>query len=150
MKIEELKYEIFAQHHLLRALLVDVGAVAELAAGGDTLCAAVLRKGAHQLADELLRHMADEERILEELAREGHGPAAEHLQAVKHNHVHQRTLIASISARVDAVHATKRLGEIIEALTHAVILDMEHEEAALFGASSVVPLPPQQRVARVA
>ncbi len=140
MKIEDLKNQVLAQHHMLRALLVDIGDVAQMVAAGDSSCEETLRKGAQQLTDELLRHMTDEERLLKELAREGHGPAAEHLAEVEHNHVHQRTLIASFPGRIAAVHATQRLGEIIAAMTHAVLLDMEHEETALFGSQNRVPV----------
>jgi hypothetical protein len=150
MKIEELKNQILAQHHLLRALLVDVGDVAQLVAAGDSSSEETLRRGAHQLADELLRHMVDEERFLEELSREGHAPAAALLAEVQHNHLHQRTLIASFSARIDAVHATRRLGEIIEAMTHAVVLDMDHEEAALFGSQPLLTTQQPQPIASVA
>jgi iron-sulfur cluster repair protein YtfE (RIC family) len=141
MKIDDLKYKILAQHHLIRALLVDIGDVAQMVAAGDTSCEADLRKGAHQLADELLRHMADEERLLEALVREGYAPAAEHLADLQHNHLHQRTLIDSFSVRVDSVHSTRRLGEIVEAMVHAVVLDMDHEEGAIFGSQSLVPVP---------
>ncbi|HEX8440227.1 hemerythrin domain-containing protein [Archangium sp.] len=140
MKIEELKNRILAQHHMLRALLVDISDVAQMAAEGDTSCEEVLRTSAHQLADELLRHMADEEQLLEALVREGYAPAAEHLADLQNNHLHQRTLIASFSTRIDGVQATRRLGEIIQAMTHAVVLDMDHEEGAIFGTQSLIPV----------
>ena len=150
MKVDELKYEILAQHHILRALLVNLGDVARKVAEGDASCEMVLRQGAHQLSTELLRHMADEERILEELARAGHAPSAEHLVDIHHNHAHQRQMLASFDTRVDSVQSTRRLGEFIEAMTQAVTLDMEHEEAALFGSSSVFPVQQPQPIARVA
>jgi len=141
MKVKELKNEILAQHHMLRALLVDLGDVAQKVAEGDVSCEQVLREAAHQLAHALVRHMADEERILEQLSREGHAPSAEHLAEFQHNHVHQRELLASFNTRIESVHATRRLGEIVQALTHAVTLDMEHEELAIFGKPSFTPAP---------
>ena len=77
--------------------------------------------------------MDDEERLLEALVCEGHAAAAEHLADFRHNHVHQRALFASFDRRIDDVHSPGQLGEIIQAMTHVVILDMEHEEQALFG-----------------
>ncbi|HEX8825297.1 MAG TPA: hemerythrin domain-containing protein [Archangium sp.] len=136
MKVEELKNGILAQHHMLRALLVDLGDVAQKVAEGDASGEQVLRDSAHQLADALLRHMEDEERILEALSREGHAPAAEHLAEFQHDHVHQRGLLASFNTRIDSVQASRRLGQIIKALTNAVLLDMEHEETAIFGKPS--------------
>jgi iron-sulfur cluster repair protein YtfE (RIC family) len=133
MKVDELKNEILAQHHMLRALLVDLGDVAQQVSEGDTSGEQVLREGAHELAHALVRHMIDEERLLEELSREGHAPSAEHLAEFQHNHVHQRELLASFNTRIESVHATRRLGEIVKALTNAVSLDMEHEETAIFG-----------------
>jgi len=139
MKVKELKNEILAQHHMLRALLVDLGDVAQKVAEGDVSCEQVLREAAHQLAHALVRHMADEERILEQLSREGHAPSAEHLAEFQHNHVHQREMLVSFNTRIESVHATRRLGEIVQALTHSVTLDMEHEELAIFGKPSFTP-----------
>ena len=146
--LDENKMKVLAQHHMLRALLVNVGELARQVAEGDAAHAEMLRDGARQLARGLLNHMVDEERLLEEMAREGQAPAAEHLAALQHNHAHQREIIASIQARLEGVHATKRLGELVEALTHAVILDMEHEEESLFG-TPAQPLAPDEG-ARVA
>lgn len=136
MALDENKMEVLAQHHMLRALLVNVGDLARQVAEGDAAHAEMLRDGARQLTRGLLNHMAEEERLLEEMLREGLAVDAEHLAALQHNHVHQHALIASIHARLEGVHATKRLGELVEALIHAVTLDMEHEEESLFGTSA--------------
>lgn len=134
MKVDELKNEILAQHNMLRALLVNVGDLASMVAAGDSSREEALRKAAHELASVLQRHMTDEERLLSEMMLAGHLPAAAHLADFQHNHVHQRELLASFDLRVDSVHTTRRLGEFVEALTHAVELDIEHEETAIFGA----------------
>lgn len=52
---------------------------------------------------------------------------------------HQRELLSHFDGRVDRVQSPKRLGELVEALTHAVALDMEHEEVAIFGEGSFAP-----------
>jgi iron-sulfur cluster repair protein YtfE (RIC family) len=135
---EEIKNEMIGQHHFLRALLVNIGDLSQKVADGDASCESALREGAHQLSVVLQRHMSDEERLLEELSRQGHGPAAEHLEDFKHNHVHQREILAHFDMRVDSVQALKRLGEIVKAMTHAVLLDMEHEEVSIFGAAESV------------
>ncbi|MFL5356669.1 hemerythrin domain-containing protein [Archangium sp.] len=149
MTLDENKMEVLAQHHMLRALLVNVGDLARQVAEGDGAHAELLRDGARQLVRGLLSHMADEERLLEEMHREGQAPDAEHLAAFQHNHVHQRELIVSINARLESIHATKRLGELVEALTHAVTLDMEHEEESLFG-TPPQPLAPAEVTPMVA
>ncbi len=136
--VEEIKNEMIGQHHLLRALLVNVGDLAEKATEGDFSCEAALREGAHKLSEALQSHMGDEERLLEKLAEQGHSPAARNLEDFKHNHVHQREILAHFDMRVDSVQALKRLGEIVKAMTHAVLLDMEHEETAIFGAAESV------------
>lgn len=141
MTLEENKMEILAQHHMLRTLLVNVGDLARQVAEGDAAHAEQLRDGARQLVNGLQSHLADEERLVEEMMRQGHVPAAEHLAALEHNHGHQRELITSINARLESVHAAKRLGELVEALTHAVTLDMEHEEESLFGVKPPAQAP---------
>lgn len=139
MKLDDLKMQILAQHNFIRALLVNVADLAQRVSEGDTSCDGKLREVSHELARALLRHMDDEERILGELVREGHAPSAGHLAEFGHNHVHQRELLSHFDGRVERVQSAKRLGEIVEALTHAVALDMEHEEVAIFGEGSFAP-----------
>jgi hypothetical protein len=141
MRAEEIKNEMIGQHNHLRALLVNIGDLCRKASEGDVSCEAALREGAHQLSQALQRHMGEEEHLLEELSRQGHGPATEHLEGFKHNHAHQREILAHFNMRVDGIHALKRLGEIIKAMTHAVLLDMEHEEVVIFGAVESVSRP---------
>jgi hypothetical protein len=136
MMLDELKMQILAQHHFIRALLVNVADLAQRVSEGDASCDEKLREVSHVLTGALLRHMDDEERILGELVLEGHAPAAEHLTEFRHNHLHQRELLAAFEGRVESTHSSRRLGELVEALTHAVALDMEHEEVAILGEGS--------------
>jgi hypothetical protein len=141
MTVEDIKNEMIGQHHLLRALLVNIEDLAEKAVEGDASCETALCTGARKLSEALQLHMNDEERLLEKLSQRGYEPATENLEDFKHNHEHQREILTHFDMRVDGVQALKRLGEIVKAMSQAILLDMEHEEMAIFGtAESVSPM----------
>jgi iron-sulfur cluster repair protein YtfE (RIC family) len=137
MKLEQIKEQILSEHNTLRALLELVADLAERVASDDVSYVPALREGAHQLSDALLRHMESEERHLAALSRGGSPHWARHLNEFKHHHLHQRLLLGHFIERVDSVHVSRRLAEIVQAMTNAVQLDMEHEEAALFAPEPV-------------
>lgn len=137
MKVEKIKRELLSEHNSLRGLLEVVTDLAEKVATNDVTQEPALREAAHQLADTLLGHMDSEERHLAALSRGGSPHWARHLNEFKHHHGHQRELIAHFVERVDNIHASRRLGEIVQAMTTAVMLDMEHEELALFAPEMV-------------
>jgi iron-sulfur cluster repair protein YtfE (RIC family) len=133
MKLDEFRMEILAQHHSIRALLVNVEELAQRVTEGDAVHEKPLRRAARQFVHELLRHMADEERLLREMLREGYVLAGEQLAEFQHNHAHQRGLIASFNLCIERVASPRRLGAIVEAVTEEVALEMGHEEVALLG-----------------
>jgi Hemerythrin HHE cation binding domain len=137
MKVETIKKELLSEHNALRGLLEVVSDLAEKVATNDVSQEPALREAAHQLADTLLGHMESEEKHLANLSRGGSPHWAQHLNEFKHHHGHQRQLIAHFVERVDNIHVSRRLGEIIQAMATAVQLDMEHEELALFAPEMV-------------
>ncbi len=132
MKVEKIKKELLSEHNTLRGLLEIVTDLAEKVSAGDAASEPTLREAAHQFYDMLLHHMESEEKHLAALSRGGNAQWANHLNDFKHHHGHQRELLAHFIDRVDNVHASRRLGEIIQAMSTAVLLDMEHEELSLF------------------
>jgi iron-sulfur cluster repair protein YtfE (RIC family) len=137
MKLEQIKKQILSEHQSLRGLLEAVAQRAEKVAGDDVSCVPALREGAHQLSDALLRHMESEEKHLAALSRGGGPHWARHLEEFKHHHFHQRQLLGHFIERVDSVQLPHRLGEIVQAMTNAVQLDIEHEETALFAPEAI-------------
>lgn len=137
MKVELIKREMLAEHHLLRGLLEVVRGLAEKVTSEDVSRVPALRNGAIQLTQALLKHMDSEEKHLAALARGGSAHWAQHLTEFKHQHVHQRSLLAHFIERVETIHATRRLGEVVQAMVGAIQLDMEHEEKALFATEAV-------------
>ncbi len=132
MKIEKIKKDMLEEHNNLRRLLEMIADLAEKLVGGDASREPALREAAHQLSAALLQHMESEELNLARLSRGGHPHWARHLNEFKHHHVHQRTLLGHFLERVDAIHASRRLGEFVQAMLTAVLIDMEEEELALF------------------
>jgi iron-sulfur cluster repair protein YtfE (RIC family) len=136
MKVEKIQKELLSEHNSLRGLLETVSDLAEKVAADDVSQEPALREAAHQLADALVGHMESEEKHLAALSRGGGPHWVQHLNEFKHHHVHQRTLLAHFLERVDNIHASRRLGEIVQAMATAVLLDMEHEELALFSSNA--------------
>jgi len=136
MKVEQIKKEMLAEHHQLRGLLDVVKRLAEKVAAGEIALMSSLRSGAQQLTQALIDHMESEERHLAALSRGGSAHWAQHLTEFKHQHVHQRSLLAHFLERVESIHASKRLGEVVQAMVVAIRLDMEHEEKALFASEA--------------
>jgi hypothetical protein len=132
MKVEQIKKVILEEHHSLRRLLEVISDLAEKASMGDEAQEPALRAAAHQLSAALLQHMESEELQMARLSRGGGPPWAHHLNEFKHHHVHQRTLLARFLERVEGIHTSRRLGEFVQAMATAVLLDMEEEELALF------------------
>jgi len=132
MKVEKIKKEMLAEHRMLRGVLDMVRELAEKVAAEDVSVVPALRNAAIQLAQALIKHMDSEEQHLASLSRGGNPHWARHLTEFKHQHVHQRSLLAHFIGRVESIHASKRLGEVIQAMVDAIQLDMEHEEQALF------------------
>lgn len=132
MKVEKIKRDMLEEHNNLRRLLEVISDLAEKAAAADTSQEPALREAAQQLSAALLQHMESEELNLARLSRGGGPHWAHHLNEFKHHHVHQRTLLSHFLERVDAIHASRRLGEFVQAMVTAVRLDMEEEELALF------------------
>ncbi|MBN1208734.1 MAG: hypothetical protein JXB05_27985 [Myxococcaceae bacterium] len=137
MKMESIKKEILSEHSGLRRILINVSTLAERVSAEDVSAEPALREGAHQLAAELTRHMESEERHLAALSRGGSPRWAEHLRDFKHHHLHQRDLLTHFLQRVDSIQVSRRLGEIIQAMATAVLIDMEHEELVLFTPESI-------------
>jgi hypothetical protein len=136
MKVEKIKRELLAEHQLLRGLLDIVRGLAEKVAANDASLMPALRNAVLQLTQALIKHMDSEEQHLAALSRGGNPHWAQHLTEFKHQHVHQRSLLAHFIERVESIHASKRLGEVIQAMVGAIQLDMEHEEKALFAPES--------------
>jgi len=132
MKMEQIKREMLAEHQLLRGLLDVVKGLAEKVAAEEVSRVPELRTGAIQLAQALVEHMDSEEIHLAALSRGGNAHWAKHLAEFKHQHVHQRSLLAHFIDRVENIQASRRLGEVVQAMVVAIRLDMEHEEEALF------------------
>ncbi len=132
MKMERIKKELLSEHNTLRGLLEILEDLVEKVSAGDNSSEPALREAAHQLSNALLSHMESEEGHLAALSRGGGAHWAQHLNEFKHHHGHQRELLAHFIDRVDSVHASRRLGEIVQAMSTAVLLDMEHEELSLF------------------
>ena len=132
MKVDKIKKELLSEHNTLRGLLEVITDLAEKVSTGDSSSEPALRESAHQFSDTLLHHMESEEKHLAALSRGGNPQWAQHLNEFKHHHGHQRALLAHFIERVDNVHASRRVGEIIQAMSTAVLLDMEHEELSLF------------------
>jgi len=137
MKVDQIKREMLAEHHLLRGLLDVVRGLAEKVAAQDVSLIPALRNGAIQLTQALIKHMDSEEMHLATLSRGGNAHWARHLTEFKHQHVHQRSLLAHFIERVESIHASKRLGEVVQAMVVAIRLDMEHEEKVLFSSAAV-------------
>jgi len=132
MKVEEIKKAMLAEHNSLRSQLEVVTDLAKRAVAEDPAYEKDLREAAEELAVALLNHMESEERHLAALSRGGNPHWAHHLNEFKHHHVHQRALLAHFLERVNVIHALRRLGEFVDAMATAVLLDMEQEELALF------------------
>ncbi|WP_224249905.1 hemerythrin domain-containing protein [Hyalangium gracile] len=132
MKVEAIKKELLAEHNTLRTLLELVTDLAEKVATHDLSQEPALREAAHNLSDALVHHMVTEEKHLADLSRGGSPHWARHLDEFKHHHGHQRELLAHFLERVDNIHASRRLSEVVQAMATAVLLDIEHEEMALF------------------
>lgn len=132
MKVEKIRKEMLEEHNSLRRLLEVISDLAERVTAGDTSQEPALREAAHQLSAALLQHMESEELHLARLSRGGSPHWAQHLNAFKHHHVHQRTLLSHFLQRVDGIHTPRRLGEFVQAMVTAVRLDMEEEELAIF------------------
>jgi hypothetical protein len=139
MKVEKIKREMLAEHRMLRGLLEGIRGLAEKVAAEDASLVPALRNAAIQLTQALVKHMDSEEQHLAALSRGGSPHWARHLTEFKHQHVHQRSLLAHFLERVESIHASKRLGEVIQAMVGAIELDMEHEEQALFAPEAIVP-----------
>jgi hypothetical protein len=136
MKVEEIKKAMLAEHQALRSQLEVISDLAQRVAAEETSQEPVLREAAHSLAVALVHHMESEERHLAALSRGGSPHWAHHLNEFKHHHVHQRSLMAHFLERVNIIHSPRRLGEFVEAMATAVLVDMEHEELALFAPES--------------
>jgi len=132
MKVEKIRMEMLEEHNTLRRLLEVISDLAERVTAGDTSREPALRESAQQLSAALLQHMESEELHLARLSRGGGPHWALHLNEFKHHHVHQRTLLSHFLERVDGIHTPRRLGEFVQAMVTAVLLDMEEEELALF------------------
>lgn len=132
MKVEKIKKEMLEEHNSLRRLLDVISDLAEKVTAEDTSQEPALREAAYQLSAALLQHMESEELNLARLVRGGGPHWAQHLNEFKHHHMHQRTLLAHFLERVDAIHTSRRLGEFVQAMVTAVLIDMEEEELALF------------------
>ncbi|HEX8703198.1 MAG TPA: hypothetical protein VF815_30460 [Myxococcaceae bacterium] len=136
MKIEHIKKEMQGEHHQLRCLLDAVRRLAKKVATGEAALMPVLRSGAQLLAQTLIDHMESEEHHLAALSRGSSPHWAQHLAEFKQQHLHQRSLLSHFLERVESIHASKRLGEVVQAMVVAIRLDMEHEERALFTSES--------------
>ncbi|HVG56958.1 MAG TPA: hypothetical protein VNA24_00275 [Hyalangium sp.] len=132
MKVEKIRMEMLEEHNTLRRLLEVISDLAERVTAGDTSREPALRQTAYQLSAALLQHMESEELQLARLSRGGSPHWAQNLNEFKHHHVHQRTLLVHFLERVEAIHTPRRLGEFVQAMVTAVLLDMEEEELALF------------------
>jgi iron-sulfur cluster repair protein YtfE (RIC family) len=132
MKVEKIRNEMLEEHNTLRRLLEVISDLAERVTAGDVSQEPALREAARQLSAALLQHMESEELHLTKLSRGGGPHWVQHLNAFKHHHVHQRTLLAHFLERVNGIHTPRRLGEFVQAMVTAVRLDMEEEEFALF------------------
>jgi hypothetical protein len=139
MKVEKIKKELLSEHNTLRELLQVVSDLAEKVSTGDRAAEPALREAAHELSDAIAHHMESEEKHLAALSRGGSPHWAQHLNEFKHHHGHQRTLISHFIDRVDNIHASRRLGEIVQSMATAVLLDMEHEELSLFSPYAASP-----------
>ena len=131
MKVEEIKKAMLAEHNALRSQLEVTSELARRVAAEERALEPALRQAAHELAAALVQHMESEERHLAALSRGGSPHWAHHLNEFKHHHVHQRTLLLHYLERVNGIHAPRRLGEFVEAMATAVLLDREQEELAL-------------------
>ncbi len=131
MKVEQITEEMRVEHRQLRVLLDVVRRLAEKVSTQESALMPVLRFGAQQLSQALIDHMESEERQLAALSRGGSPDWAQHLSEFKSRHVHQRSLLAHFIEQMESSHASKRLGEVVQAMVVAIRLDMEHEERAL-------------------
>lgn len=141
MKVEKIKKDMLEEHNNLRRLLEVISDLAEKVVGGDASLEPALREAAHQLSAALLQHMESEELNLARLSRGGNPRWAHHVNEFKHHHVHQRTLLGHFLERVEAIHTSRRLGEFIQVMGTAVLIDME--ELALFAPDTVGATPVQ-------
>jgi hypothetical protein len=137
MKVDQIKKAMLAEHNALRSQLEVTSDLARRVAAEELALEPALRQAAHELSTALVHHMESEERHLATLSRGGSPHWVHHLNEFKHHHVHQRTLLIHFLERVNGIHAPRRLGEFVDAMATAVLLDMEQEELALFTPESM-------------
>ena len=115
MGLAQVRLELLAQHEALREQLFEISALLDEVAEGDRTLSPYLKALAQKFAAAFLRHVEQEERILEPLlpAIDAWGP--ERLAHLLEEHAHQRQLLGSFQARIAYVQSSQRLAEVIQA-----------------------------------
>ena len=134
MSSSEARDEIFLQHDMLRELLAEVVAVADLvAASGRDFD--ILRQRAKTLYEALAAHMTFEEQVLPAALRDVIGWGAVIQQTLEEDHSRQREIIATAISEIgpDGLSGDTLI-ESVRAFVDTLIVDMESEERGLLQA----------------
>lgn len=131
MALEEARAQLLAQHRALRDQLQKLSGLIEQVSKGRLSLVSDMRARAREFAINLMDHLEHEERVLEPLLHRGKAGGPERLERLKHEHLHQRHLLASMHARLGFVQSAHRLAEVVKSLRTSILLDMEAEEREL-------------------
>lgn len=122
--------QILDDHVRIRQLLQAAIGVAERAEQGRWPATAVLRHLVTQVGTTLERHLAVEESLILPLLEDDLPVGPQRARMMREEHRRQREEIADLLAGIEGLEV-KRIGERLEDLARAFLVDMEHEEREL-------------------
>jgi iron-sulfur cluster repair protein YtfE (RIC family) len=131
MGLAHIRQELLAEHASLRERLLELAPLCEEMARGNGSLGPRVQRLAQQFTAAFLEHVDREEETLEPLLPDIDAWGPQRLAQLKEEHEHQHRLLGSFLARLAFIQSPRRLGELIQALIAAVLIDMENEEREL-------------------
>jgi len=131
MTHEERRQTLHAQHRQLRAAIAEVRRCALELLGTESDDCAGLRSRVGALGDELERHLADEEALLEPILEriDAWGPVR--LDLLRAEHAHQRAVLALLRSDRAAALPSLLLARRVISLLDDIATDMDAEDRDL-------------------